>query len=91
MKTTEAVERVRGEIGRAVRDLEAAHEWLQRLAESLPASQEETDPERDLATLDEAAELRAVLQCVMRDRLGAAIADLRAAAERKRKAGHSRR
>jgi hypothetical protein len=90
MKKTEMVERVRGEIGRVVRNLEAARDWLQELAESLPASQEEADPDRDLATLDEAGALRATLQCVLRDRLGAAIADLKAASERERKAGHSR-
>lgn len=83
MRKTEAVERVRGEIGRAVRDLEAARDWLQGLAESLPASQEEADPERDLATLDEAAALRATLECVLRDRLEMALEDLRAALERK--------
>ncbi|HKV09709.1 MAG TPA: hypothetical protein VJ725_16325 [Thermoanaerobaculia bacterium] len=81
MKETEAVERVRGEIGRVVRDLEATRDWLQGLAESLPASQEEADPDRDLATLDEAGALRATLQCVLRDRLEMALKDLRGASK----------
>ncbi|HSK79098.1 MAG TPA: hypothetical protein VLQ45_21775 [Thermoanaerobaculia bacterium] len=81
MEKTQPVDFVRGEIGRAVRDLEAARDWLQGLTEGLPASEEEADPERDLATLDEAAGLRAVLQCVLRDHLGAAIKDRRSALE----------
>ena len=81
MKKIEAVKRVRGEIGRAVRDLEATRDWLQGLAESLPASQEEAD--QDLATLDEAAALRATLECVLHDRLDFALKDLRAALEKR--------
>ena len=81
MERTKAVDFVRGEIGRAIRDLEAARDWLQGLTLRLPASEEEADPERDLTTLDEAARLRATLQCVLRDRLGVAIEDLRAALE----------
>lgn len=87
MDKAEAVAFVRGEIRRAVRDLEAVRDGLEELAERLPLSEEETDPEKDLTTLDEASGLRTALHCVLRDRIVPAIKDLQAALEPREDAG----
>lgn len=87
MDKAKTVELVRGEISRVVRDLKAVRDWLEGLAERLPLSAEEADPERDLTALDEVSALRTALQCVLRDRIVPAIEDLRAALDPQEDAG----
>jgi hypothetical protein len=70
---------VRERLHSAVEDLKDVEETLEGIAADLPVSTGETESHKE-QILDEPAELRAVIECVLTDSLRPAIRDLQAAA-----------
>jgi hypothetical protein len=78
MSDTEA--EIRKVLARDARDLELLTHRLRQLLARLPASASRSEAEDLPDEWDEAAALRAVLQCVLADRLEPAVRELQAAA-----------
>ena len=77
---SETVAGARERLRSAVGDLKDVEETLEGIAADLPVSLQETESQEDPETLDEPAELRAVIECVLTDSLRPAIRDLQAVA-----------
>ena len=65
----------------AVHELRKVRERLKEIADSLPPSPQEEDPEDLNQEPDATTEIRRVVLCVLRDNLDPAIEDLTAASE----------
>lgn len=69
------------ELRTAALEIKKVRERLRRIADALPLSKQEQDPEDLHQEPDVTTEIRRVVLCVLRDSLDPAIADLLAASE----------